>query len=123
MDYKLGFYQSLKENERQPIRIALEKFKPSEERLGKDLLFFNTEELIASNRTFPAVAQYQSKINGYINKYFNYGVNAGYIEENIAKSRSIKSELYAKDESNLFIKSPTIKKVFGVVSNNTFGHG
>lgn len=106
MDYKLGFYQSLKENERQPIRIALEKFKPSEERLGKDLLFFNTEELIAANRTFPAVAQYQSKINGYINKYFNYGVNAGYIEENIAKSRSIKSELYAKDESNLFIKSP-----------------
>lgn len=106
MDYKLGFYQSLKENERQPIKIALDKFKPSEERLGKDLLFFNTEELIAANQMFPAVAQYQGRINGYINKYFNYGVNAGFIEENIAKSRIVKSELYKKDVSKIFIKSP-----------------
>ena len=53
MELKQEFYSSLNTKEAKKSEILLKKFFPSEEQLGKDLIFFTTNELLEANKKIP----------------------------------------------------------------------
>lgn len=106
MELKQEFYSSLNARETNMFGIMLRKFKSSEEMLGKDLLFFTTNELLAANKKIPAMAQYQNEINIALTKYYNYGVDRGYIGKSIISNDDLVEKLFEKDMSYMLVKSP-----------------
>ena len=106
MELKQEFYSSLNTKEAKKSEILLKKFFPSEEQLGKDLIFFTTNELLEANKKIPVLAQYQSEINKALLKYFAYGTSKGYIEKSIINSDAVVLRLYEKDVGKMLVKSP-----------------
>ena len=103
MELKQEFYSSLNTKEAKKSEILLKKFFPSEEQLGKDLIFFTTNELLEANKKIPVLAQYQSEINKALLKYFAYGTSKGYIEKSIINSDAVVLRLYEKDLGKMLV--------------------